>query len=74
MSPRPKNSPWNGDSDQSRELRLAMAKKAALKNAPASASWWIGLTREQHAAEVQRRQTARMATGGHQDRSLQRAI
>ena len=71
---RPKNSAWNGDSEQSRELRLAMAKKAAAKAAPAPASWWIGLTREEHAAEVQRRQTARMATGGHQDRSMHRAI
>lgn len=72
MSPKPKTTTFNKDKRE--WIALQAAKKAAAKQAGPATSWWIGTSRDEFQAEVQRRHTVRMVSGKTGERSLGKAV
>ena len=72
MSPRPKLTHFGRENAEG--IRLALAKKAAEKTAPANRSWWIGTTRAEFRAEVQRRHACVLNSRNPSVRSLGKVI
>lgn len=65
---------WNSGTQNVEAIRLAQAKKAALRAAPKSDSWWIGKSREEFHAEVRRRHACILNSRNPSVRSLGKVI
>ena len=74
MSPKPKGSTWNGDAASA--IKLAAAKKAAIKAEPKKESWWAdaNLSREEFRKRVDQRHAEILNSASNATRSINRAI